>query len=86
MKRKTCANCPHLKNNELMRATIFYCGQTEHIVPHASETVGKERHFTFWRIPMTCPLSNNEVQKSKTKIPQSEWVVIKHSLETLNGK
>ncbi len=74
-KTKTCAGCVHLRKNPFNSA---YCKKTDFIVPHSN--FDKEGHFTFYRIPDSCPVEENApyvrdkplAKKHQDHIPFSE--------------
>lgn len=70
--RKTCHGCKHLKSTEIMRAPVQYCGKTELVVPHQFD----ENEITYWRVPLACPLPDDQVLKSEKKAPRKDWVTI----------
>jgi hypothetical protein len=55
---------------------IMYCESTQNVVPHSGSRSedGKNWELTFWRVPTSCPLPDNQVEKSENKAPQSDWV------------
>ncbi len=81
VKRKTCAHCGNLKTNELMGGLISYCAETDFVVPHAAEKSedGTEFISTYWRVPLSCPLSDSLAIKSADQVPEKDWVIIRTS-------
>ena len=69
-RRKTCAYCPHLVSETTMGTTVYGCGKRRGaIVPQRATNEGA----IFWRVPLECPLTSEEVHKSGIKIAHSEW-------------
>ena len=77
---KTCKRCDHLRSMRVMpndKALIFYCGETEAIIPGES----KDGTMTFWRVPENCPRPDSEVEKSDTPQPKREWEILNYHSE-----
>ena len=71
--RDTCHGCRHLKHTDLAGLEVYYCRPTELVVPHETESDGP---VTFTRVPLSCPLTDAEVNKSGQPAPKSLWVTI----------
>lgn len=75
--RRTCAGCEHLTENLMPNRMGFFmsCGKSEMVVPHRSAISddGKSFEMTFWRVPLECPLPDDEVLKSENRAPQKYW-------------
>lgn len=69
---KTCGNCENLEVAGHSRAAFAGCGLTGYAVPH--EWIGENSKFTFWRIPVDCPRTDN-VKKSEKQAPKKDWVI-----------
>lgn len=74
-RRKTCAGCPHLKRNYMaMNGIAYSCAETGYVIPHASERREDHWDITFWRVPLSCPLPDDQVHKSEDRAPERDWV------------
>jgi hypothetical protein len=79
--RKTCKGCEHLMNsadNQSKRiAPVFFCGITKEkrqfCIPHGCDTNEDEFSAVFFRVPLFCPLPDNEVQKRADPLPVQQW-------------
>lgn len=72
--RKTCLGCPKLGLNHNKQMALAYCTDTDLVIPHKSERVGDKWELTYWRVPVSCPLPDDEVLKSEEQAPPKEWV------------
>jgi hypothetical protein len=73
MPLKTCASCLYLKINETKSGMpVGSCTMTGQAVPQ--NILGLQ--MTFWRVPMACPLTPEEVFKSEHKADPKDWEVI----------
>lgn len=60
-KRDTCGGCPHLMATK-GAFQIIGCEVTGNVVPHSAEYVSDK--LSLHRIPMDCPLPDDEVSKN----------------------
>lgn len=71
-RRNTCWGCVHLRHARIMNANVASCARTEFVIPHQF----KPDECTYWRVPMACPLPDDQVFKSENKAPAQDWVTI----------
>ena len=71
--RSTCYGCKNLKHTDIAGLEVYYCGKTELVIPHETEADGP---VTFTQVPLTCPLTDAQVNKSADPAPKSLWVTI----------
>lgn len=78
IKRKTCAGCKHLEKTCIaMGAMIFGCSKTGKVVPHRSQRSKTARagfEVTFWRVPLECPLPDEQAEKRKKIVALKDQV------------
>lgn len=60
MKRNTCCNCPNVIATKGF-IQVVGCDITHNVVPHHADYIANIATFT--RVPMDCPLSDEEVNK-----------------------
>lgn len=78
MTRKTCHGCPHLQYLAMPFSVQPGCAEISKdrnnicLVPHRYAN----GEITFWRVPVSCPLPDSEVQKSEQKPHPKHWVVV----------
>lgn len=72
-KEKTCGNCDAIKVSEVIGMYIFGCKHTGLVIPHGACSETKE--VKFWRVPKTCPRSDDEVVKSDKQAPNKDWII-----------
>lgn len=77
MKKQNCANCENLGNTSIGNCFTFYCKRTEMIVPHASDA--DDKTVIFWRIPMSCQLSDGDVHKREDRAPEKTWTKLHYT-------
>lgn len=73
---KTCSACTYLKIYQLPMGVAPCCGLRERlpIVPHQQRPVDDGRvDLTFWRVPLECPLPDDESLKGADKIHPYKW-------------
>jgi hypothetical protein len=73
MKEITCGECKNINVSNAMGMPIFGCKLTGYVIPH--EAISETEKVTFWRVPLCCPRSENEVLKSEKQAPRNEWVI-----------
>lgn len=75
--RVTCAGCRHLiKSSMSFGGCVIGCEETGHIVPHSADY--KNGDAIFWRVPIECPLGNDDVVKSADRRrPERDWVKLR---------
>ena len=66
-KRTTCDGCPHARIKPIpMGGKVASCDKTNHIVPHNGHRDKENPDYwvvEFTRVPMDCPLPDDEVEK-----------------------
>jgi hypothetical protein len=72
---KTCGNCPNIKVTGTKNTAFAGCSKTGFIIPHSWDGNKTENQFVFWRIPLECPLTRDDIIKSKTAAPKKDWVI-----------
>lgn len=65
-KLETCETCEHLEAMKTVGGFPLYgCSETGFVIPHGTEpdTIREGYDTTFYRVPMDCPLPDDEVVK-----------------------
>lgn len=70
-KQYTCGSCPNMRVGGTPRMPIPHCVSTDQIVPHEYDGI----NFRFWRIPTSCPLSNDNLVKSEEMAAEKHHVI-----------
>jgi len=74
-RRHTCGGCENLKANTMFGCAVMYCEPTDHVVPHSAEQQPDgSTNVILWRVPESCPLSDDEVIKSADQAAEKHWV------------
>ncbi|MEM6485309.1 MAG: hypothetical protein AAF662_10035 [Pseudomonadota bacterium] len=83
MKEQNCAKCKNLEIMPVANMCVVGCAATGKVIPHKADNGDDGRGpitITCWRIPMSCPRSDDEVQKREDKAPRKTWTTFEHQI------